>query len=221
MKRSLPFLFSVLLWPLLASLSGGSVFAGEFGSRVHRVVAGDSIRGLLLGSACAASMQEYALAREAFAKLNPGIMHSGLLTPGSTISVPVRQKQPVRGCLPFVEQRVVRVEFEIVPAGERVRVYLDGPVLPDVFMLDRGVNPGIPARVVCDFDGALPLDGLIREMPVGGRMVRDLRIGHQDKPYKRARVVLEIEESLAGRIEQEFVEQESVFLITVHDKSFD
>lgn len=217
MNRSLRFLVSVLLWTLLVSWSGGIAVAGEFGTRAHRVVAGDTIRGLLLGSVCVASMQEYALARDAFTKLNPTIMHSGLLTPGAIVSIPVSQKKSARGCLRLAEQRIVRVEFEIVPSGERVRVYLDGPVLPDVFMLKNGLNPGLPARVVCDFDGALPLDGLVREMPVGGRMVRHVRIGHQDKPYKRARVVLEIAETLAGRIEQEFVEQESLFLLTVHE----
>jgi hypothetical protein len=221
MNRSLRFLVSILLWTLLVSWNGSAALAGEFGSRTHRVVAGDTIRGLLLGTVCVSSMQEYALARDAFVKLNPAIMYSGLLVPGSMISVPTRQGKHVRGCLPFGEQRVVRVEFETVPSGERVRVYLDGPVLPDVFMLKNGLNPGIPARVVCDFDGALPLDGLAREVPAGGRMVHHLRIGHQDKPYKRARVVLEIDESLAGRIEQEFVEQESLFLLTVHEKSLD
>lgn len=220
MNRSLRFLVSVLFWALLVSWGGGIAVAGEFETRAHRVVAGDTIRGLLLGSVCVASMQEYAMAREAFAKLNPTIMHSGLLEPGATVSVPASKKS-VRRCLPLAEQRIVRVEFEIVPSGERVRIYLDGPVLPDVFMLKNGLNPGLPARVVGDFDGALPLDGLVREMPVGGRLVRHVRIGHQDKPYKRARVVLEIEETLAGRIEQEFVEQESLFLLTVHEKSLD
>lgn len=221
MNRSLRFLVSFLLWTLFVSWSDCAVSAEEFGTRAHRVAAGDSIRSLLLGSVCVTSMQEYVRAREAFAKLNPAIMHSGLLAPGSTVSVPAGQRKSVRGCLPFTEQRVVRVEFETVTSGERVRIYLDGPMLPDVFTLKSDLNPGVPARVVCDFDGALPRAGLTREMPVKGRMVHHLRIGHEDKPYKRARIVLEIDESLTGRIEQEFVEQESLFLLTVHEKSLD
>jgi hypothetical protein len=221
MNKVARFLAFFLLWFVVVSWGGSFGQAGDFTSRVHRVAAGDTIRSLLLGSVCAASMQDYALAREAFAKLNPAISHSGLLAPGSTVSVPALKEKPGRGCLSFTEQRIVRIEFETVPSGERVRVYLDGPVLPEVFMLKNGINPGLPARVVCDFDGALPLDGLVREVPAGGRLVHHLRVGHQDKPYKRARVVLEIDESLAGRIEQEFIEQESLFLLTVHEKSLD
>lgn len=197
---------AILLVPLPAR-------AQEFAARSHKVAEGDSIRGLLLKYGCVSSMLDYSRAREAFGKLNPGLFHSALLTPGATVQVP--ESKPGKGerCLPFEELRIVRVDFETTPGAEHVRIHLDGPVLPDVFVLKQ--TP--PVRVVCDFDGTLPQAGLVREMPVEGRIVRKIRIGHEDKPFKRARVVMEVEESLAGRIEQEFFEKESLFVVTVFE----
>jgi len=72
---------------------------------------------------------------------------------------------------------------------------------------------------VCDFDGALPMADLPREILCQGRMVQKIRVGHEDKPFKRARIVLDVVEPLIGRIEQEFFEQESLFTITVFEES--
>jgi len=138
-----------------------------------------------------------------------------LLAPGVDVSVPVSSKKPGRNCLAFDEQRIVRIEFETLASAEMVRVYLDGPVLPDVFTL----KTADPVRVVCDFDGALPQSDLPRDILSDGRMVHRIRVGHEDKPFKRARVVLDVEENLIGRIEQEFFEQESLFIITIFDVS--
>lgn len=214
MKRSTRFsrllccVFFALLVPAQALAAGQS-------ARAHRVAEGDSIRQLLLRYGCVTSMGEYAGAREAFARLNPAISHSMLLAPGTDVSVPVSTGQKGRSCLAFEEQRVVRVEFESLASAERVRVYLDGPVLPDVFTL----KTALPVRVVCDFDGALPQADLPRDIACDGRMVKRIRVGHEDKPFKRARVVLDVEEGLIGRIEQEFYEQESLFTITIFDAS--
>jgi hypothetical protein len=214
MTRSIRF-FYLLLWILFASCPLGHIHAEEHSVRVHRVVEGDSIRQLLLKYGCVTSMGEYAKVRDVFTKLNPGIFHSALLTPGADVSVPVFKENSGNACLLFEEQRIVRVEFESMGSAERVRVYLDGPVLPDVFTL----KTALPVRVVCDFDGALPKPDLIREIPCDGRMVRKIRVGHEDKPFKRARIVLDVVEPLIGRIEQEFFEQESLFMITVFEDS--
>lgn len=211
--RTAFFLLSILF---IACTAGSALAAGPAAVK-HKVVEGDSIRGLILSANCVTTMSEFTRAREAFAQLNPELFHSALLVPGSTLSVPVLFKKPGRGCLSLREQRVVRVEFESLGTAERVLVYLDGPVLPDVFTLKQTR----PVRVVCDFDGALPEAGLQREMDTGGRMVRKLRVGHEDKPFKRARVVLEVDETLTGRIVQEFFEQESLFILTVHEASRD
>jgi len=128
---------------------------------------------------------------------------------------PCLRKSSGKACLFFEEQRIVRVEFEAFASAERVRIYLDGPVLPDLFTL----KTALPVRVVCDFDGALPAADLAREIPCDGRMVRKIRVGHEDKPFKRARIVLDVEEPLIGRIEQEFFEQQSLFTITVFENS--
>lgn len=214
MKRSTR--FACLVCCLLFALSAPwSVFAAEQSVRLHRVAEGDSIRQLLLRYGCVTNMGEYAKAREAFAKLNPALFHSALLTAGTDISVPVGAENKGKSCLVFEEQRIVRVEFESMANAERVRVYLDGPVLPDVFTLKTAV----PVRVVCDFDGALPQSELPRDIACDGRLVHRIRVGHEDKPFKRARVVLDVEESLIGRIEQEFFEQESLFTITIFDAS--
>jgi len=212
MKRSLRFVTCFFLGIFL-SCPVGHLFAAEHAASTHKVTEGESIRSLILHYGCVASMNEYSQARAAFATLNPGIFHSALLVPGSTISVPMLAKGSGSGCLSFQEQHIVRVEFEAGAVTEKVRVYLDGPVLPDMFVLKKDS----PVRVVCDFDGTLPLAGLPREILSQGRMVRKIRVGHEDKPFKRARIVLEVEESLTGRIEQEFFEQESLYLITVHE----
>lgn len=211
MKRSFFFLscflgIFFLIWPCDHLLAVGS------STKTHKVAAGESIRGLLLQYGCISSMLDYSKAREEFAKLNPGIFHSALLAPGATVSVPVSAKES-GGCLSFAEQRIMRVEFETTASADQVRIYLDGPVLPDLFMLKK--EP--PVRVVCDFDGVLPIEGLPREILSQGRIIRKIRVGHEDKPFKRARVVLEVDGSLAGRVEQEFFERESLFLITIHE----
>jgi len=212
MKISFP-RFAFLVFLILAFLvpAGCPLAAGQPSVR-HKVVQGDCIRSLLLGSNCVTSMSQYFSVREAFAGLNPGVFHSALLVPGTEVSVPVLFKSAA-GCLAFREQRIVRIEFEGGGAVEKVLVYLDGPVLPDVFTLKQTQ----PVRVVCDFDGVLPEAGLQREIDTPGRMVRKLRVGHEDKPFKRARVVLEVDDTLAGRITQEFFEQESLFVLTVHE----
>ena len=213
MKRSIRFF--CLLCILFVSCPLGHLFAAEHSVSVHRVAAGDSIRQLLLKYGCITSMGEYAKVRDVFARLNPGISHSALLAPGGDVSVPVFVKNSGKTCLSFVEQRIVRVEFESLASAERVRIYLDGPVLPDVFTL----KTALPVRLVCDFDGALPMADLPREILCEGRMVQKIRVGHEDKPFKRARIVLDVVEPLIGRIEQEFFEQESLFIITVFEES--
>ena len=213
MKRSIRFLCVLLLCAFFAFWPQASLFAAEQAARSHKVVEGESIRQLLLKNNCVTSMVEYATIRDAFAKLNPGIFHSALLLPGSTVSVPVLANGAGKTCLSLEEQRIVRVEFESLASFERVRIYLDGPVLPDVFTLKTAV----PVRLVCDFDAALPQEGLPRDIACEGRLVKRIRVGHEDKPFKRARVVLDVEEPLVGRIEQEFIEQQSLFIITLFD----
>ncbi len=213
MKRSHRFFFLLLSWILFVSCPLGSLFAAEQAVRSHKVVEGESIRQMLLKSNCVTSMAEYAKIRDAFAKLNPAVFHSALLVPGSTVSVPVLAQSAGKTCLAPEEQRIVRVEFESLASVERVRIYLDGPVLPDVFTL----KTALPVRLVCDFDGALPQEGLPRDIACEGRLVKRIRVGHEDKPFKRARVVLDVEEPLIGRIEQEFFEHQSFFAITIFD----
>lgn len=180
-------------------------------STVHRVVAGDTLRGILTRYNCVRSMARYSQLREEFARLNPAIFHSGMLVEGMDIQVPRGDKGG--GCLQGALARVVRLEFEAGTTSETVRVYLDGPVLPDLFML----KTQSPHRLVCDFDDTLPRADLVREMPVEGRLVRKIRVGHEDKPFRRARIVLELEDVLAGRVEQFFFERESLFAVTVHE----
>ena len=213
MKRSIRFLCVLLLWVLFASWPLVSLFAADYAVRSHKVVEGESIRQLLLKNNCVTSMVEYATIRDAFANLNPGISNSALLLPGSTVSVPAFADGAGKTCLTLEEQRIMRVEFESLATFERVRIYLDGPVLPDVFTL----KTALPVRQVCDFDAALPQEGLPRDIACEGRLVKRMRIGHEDKPFKRARVVLDVEEPLIGRIEQEFFEQQSLFTITLFD----
>ncbi len=214
MNRTQLIRITILAWMFMTW--SGSAVAREYMTQVRTVAAADSIRSLLFSANCFGSMAEYSRARAIFSELNPGVGFSGELVPGSTIRVPVFPKKTEREvCLPFKDQRVVRVEFEAGTGAEKIRIYLDGPVLPDMFLLNRTR----PVRVVCDFDGALPLTDLPREIPSQGRLVRKIRVGHEDKPFRRARVVLEIEETLTGRIEQEFFEQESLFVITVNEST--
>lgn len=193
-----------LLWTAAAFAQPGTVH--------HQVREGDSIRALLLRHNCLSSMLEYAQAREAFARLNPGIQYSRQLSPGSTVSVPAI-KTGTAGCLAFENVQIVRVEFESTFSAERVLIHLDGPALPDLFSIDKIPPP----RVVCDFDGATMRPGLSREVDCRGRMIHKIRIGQEDKPYPRVRVVLEMDKNLAGKVEQEFFERESLFMLTVFE----
>lgn len=201
----------VFLWIMGAACP---VWAGA-GLLAHKVVAGDSIRSLLLTYSCVRSMSDYAKIKEEFVKVNPGVTFSGELKAGGTILVPAAGSKKDGGCLSPEELRLVRVEFEILPGKELIRLYLDGPVLPDMFML----RDSMPLRMVCDFDVTLPAAGLQREMETQGRLVRRIRVGHQDKPFKRARVVLELDQDQAGRVDQEFFEKSSMFLITVRERA--
>lgn len=208
--NTLPIRVAVFLFCIFAACPTGA-FSAEPETLRHKVVAGDTIRGLILETNCISSMSEYTRAREAFAGLNPGLSHSEMLKPGTEVPVPVLFRN--KGCLDFREQRVVRVDFESRGNMEKVFVYLDGPVLPDVFTLRQTQ----PVRVVCDFDGALPEAGLQRDVDVQGRMIRRIRLGHEDKPFKRARVVLDVDDAVAGRVELEFFEQTSLFVLTIHE----
>jgi hypothetical protein len=210
LMNTLPIRITVFFLWLRTVCPGGVQAAGPETIR-HKVAAGDTIRGLILGANCISSMSDYSRAREAFAGLNPALAHSEMLQPGSVIAVPVLFKG--KGCLAFREQRIVRVEFEGGGAMEKVLVYLDGPVLPEVFTLRQTR----PVRVVCDFEGVLPEAGLQRDVDVPGRMIHRIRLGHEDKPFRRARVVLDVDDAVAGRIEQEFFEQHSLFVLTLHE----
>lgn len=185
-------------------------------ARPYRLVAGDTIRSVLLRTNCVRSMEEYSRLREAFARLNPGLEYSQKLIPGRMVRVPWDGSSDRRGCLTPALARIVRVEHESFSTMEKVRVFLDGPVLPDVFMLKEP----LPWRLVCDFDESLPRPGLERVIDCGGRLVSRVRIGHETAPFRRARVVMDVADSLVGRVEQVFFERDSVFEIIVHE-SFD
>lgn len=193
----------------------GPLFGAEYSVKKHQAVRGESIRSLLLGSNCITSINDYARAREAFGELNPGIFHSDLLAPGRTAFLPIWKRKSGSDCLAYREQRIVRVEFEALSFGERLRVYLDGPVVPDLFV----IRDTPPMRVVCDFDGTRLISNLPRDIRTKGRMIHGLRIGYEDKPQPRSRIVLDLDDALTGRVEQEFFEKESIFVITVFEGS--
>ena len=193
-------------------LVGGTSVPVWAETAVYRVVEGDTIRGILLRTACATSMTAYADLREAFRHLNPQLVHSGMLVAGQDIVILREKQRPA--CLQSTLGQVVRVEFESQVTSEKVRIYMDGPVLPDVFLLKNQS----PHRLVCDFDEILPGDGLEREFIAPGRLVRALRIGHEDTPFQRARLVFDLEESLVGQVEQFFYDQESMFELTLHER---
>lgn len=206
---------------LLSGLCVAALFPGYIGpvraetappaTETHRVVPGDTIRGILLAYNCVSSMATYGQLRDEFARLNPDAPYSGALMEGQEVTVP---RFPGGGaCLRESTERVVRVEFETGTISETVRVYLDGPVLPDLFMLKNQS----PHRLVCDFDGTLPGEGLPREITTHGRLVQKIRVGHEDKPFRRARVVLDLVDPLIGTVEQYFFEQESMLVLTVHE----
>lgn len=184
--------------------------ADDFTRQSYTVAPEDSIRSILLAHTCVTSMQDYTQAREAFAKLNPKISYSQQLQTGTKVMVPVFIK-PGPGCLSFRSAQIMRVDFEARADRELVSIYLDGPIVPDMFTLENQLL----TRVVCDFDGALPAPELQRDYEDLGRLVHKVRLGHEDKPFSRARVVLEVDTNLAGRIESEFVEHESLFILTV------
>lgn len=210
MKNSMRFLFCCVCLFFLACPATG--WSGEqFTRKSYRVAAGDSIRSLLLKNNCIQSMLDYSNAREAFAQFNPGITYSLVLSPGASITLPTSSTAGGKGCLSYHENKLVRVEFETTTLGEQVRVYLDGPVLPDLFVL----RDELPVRIVCDFDGVVPQANLGKPIACNGRLISGIRIGHDDKPFKRTRLVLDVNDKAVGRVEQEFFEKESLFLITV------
>lgn len=196
---------------LLGGIMPGMAESGTMTTVTHRVGSGDTIRGILTRHNCISSMGSYSQLRDEFARLNPGLPHSSALVAGQDIQVP---HGAVGGaCLRADLTRVVRVEFETGATSEKVRVYLDGPVLPDLFMLKNQT----PHRLVCDFDETLPRENMRREISTQGRLIRKIRVGHEDKPFRRARIVLELADTLAGRVDQLFFEQESLFVLTVHE----
>lgn len=203
------YVFFQFFW--LIALAPGLVWAAEdFKRQSYTIAPEDSIRSIILTHTCVTSMQDYTHARKAFGQLNPKISYSHQLQAGATVIVPVFKK-PGPDCLSFRSVQIMRVDFEARADRELVYIYLDGPILPDLFTLDDQSL----TRVVCDFDGALPVPDLEREYEDLGRLVHKIRLGHEDKPFAKARIVLEVASSLAGRIESEFVEHESLFILTV------
>ncbi len=196
---------------VLGRVEPGVAESGTMTTATHRVGPGETIRGILTRHNCISSMGLYSQLRDEFARLNPGLPHSGALVAGQEIRVP--QGATGGACLRADLNHVVRVEFETGATSESVRVYLDGPVLPDLFMLKSQT----PHRLVCDFDDTLPRKDLRREILTQGRLISKIRIGHEDKPFRRTRIVLEVPETLTGRVDQLFFEQESLFVLTVHE----
>lgn len=209
MKKALSLLFAVVVVAFFSCPR--PVLAGEeFGRKSHRVAAGETIRSLILENNCITTMLDYSRAREAFAEFNPTVPYSLELKQGSSVTVPTGAGNTGSGCLTYREQKIVRIDFESNSLGEQIRVYLDGPVIPDLFVLKND-----PVRVVCDFDGVQPAADLQRAIDCNGRMVQRVRVGYEEKPLKRARIVLDVNDQTVGRIEQEYFEKESLFLITV------
>lgn len=179
----------------------------------HQVQKTDTIRGLLLRYSCVRSMTQYSALREEFRHANPQILHSGHLASQASVLVPGTRATQGTACLRADTVQVVRVECEHFGAQDCVRIYVDGPVLPEVFLLKH--EP--PVRVVCDFDQAVLLSDIPKEIDCAGRLIQRVRVGHEDTPVARARIVLEINPALAGEVEQTFFEQQSLFMLTVHE----
>ena len=85
----------------------------------------------------------------------------------------------------------------------------------DPVVAERAARDGV-TRAWAAVDAVMD-HGLAREMDLQGRMIRKVRIGQEERPYPRTRVVLEMDKNLAGRIEQEFFEKESLFVLTVFE----
>lgn len=198
--------------PLLYLLGCAGIVSAWAGTTMYRVAEGDTIRSILLHATCVASMNEYSGLRAEFARLNPKIFHSGMLATGQEVLLPRGEHR--KGCAQIRLGQVVRVEFEPGATSEKVLIYLDGPLLPDLFLLKNQS----PHRLVCDFDEALPGEDLKRDLVAPGRLVRGLRIGQETAPFRRTRIVLDLEENLVGQVEQIFFEEESLFVLTLHEQ---
>lgn len=192
----------------------GLLWANKIDHQPHELGAQDSISSLLLRYTCITSMDDYRQAQEAFGQLNPGIVYSDQLQVGATVLVPVFKK-PGPGCLSYQSGQILRVEFEPGIKQEVVRIYLDGPVLPHVFTLKDQDS----SRLVCDFDGFLPQTDLERHYEPQGRLIHKIRVGHQDKPLARARVVLELDPGVDTKIQNEFMDHESIFVLTIIEQN--
>jgi len=108
---------------------------------------------------------------------------------------------------PFLKE----IRFKKVSdSQEKVFFLLSGFYPPEIFGL-KGENP----RVVCDFFNIRLGDVLPGEIDTNGALIHSIRVGVHEASPPKVRVVLDLAPDRDYDIQQEFFQEERVFLITV------
>ncbi len=113
-------------------------------------------------------------------------------------------------------KRIEAIRFEEGPSGEEKIIFsLNGFYPPKTFALDEQVP-----KVACDFLNTRMGPELGNSIPVGGDLVRKIRIGQHEFPQEKVRVVIELAPDQKYSVEQVFYKKTNRYTLTFERLGF-
>jgi len=94
---------------------------------------------------------------------------------------------------------------------EKVIFTLNGFFPPKTFAYDDENNA---PKVVCDFSQTVLADGIDKSIPVGGKLVKKLRIGFHNSPEPKVRIVVDLDPTRKYGVEQVFYKKTNLYILT-------
>jgi uncharacterized protein YgiM (DUF1202 family) len=112
--------------------------------------------------------------------------------------------------------RDIRMESAGADA-ERVTFELNGFHPPDTFALEED---GL-LKIVCDFEGVLPIESLERVLPMEGKLIQRVRLGVHETPDLKVRAVVDLSPEREYGVEQVFYRETSRYVLTIQPLAAD
>ncbi|QTA79338.1 SH3-like and AMIN domain-containing protein [Desulfonema limicola] len=94
---------------------------------------------------------------------------------------------------------------------EKIIFTLNGFFPPKTFAYDDENNE---PKVVCDFYQTILADGIDKSIPVGGKLVKKLRIGFHKSPEPKVRIVVDLDPDQKYGVEQVFYKKTNLYILT-------
>ncbi|MBW1804704.1 MAG: SH3 domain-containing protein, partial [Deltaproteobacteria bacterium] len=110
--------------------------------------------------------------------------------------------------------RIKFIRVDVARQGEeRVLFLLDGFFPPQTFVLEEG-----PLRVVCDFPDTDLAPGIGQIIPVGGRLIRQIRTSQYFGSHPKVRAVVDLAADKDYEVTQFFFQEQNVYSVVIREK---